>query len=164
MNAINLSRRSLFALSGGALFVGFGLPREAIAQAAAGAAKIAMHAPKPDTLSSWIAVQQNGDVLAFFGKVDVGRNYLARLIQELPMCQAGMESSIGELSPGSGELGVDVDSASAEESPFEDAESAVGVTASPCGVKSSPVGSVLVSPASAIAERAFGSAAVARGL
>ncbi len=72
MNAINLSRRSLFAITGGALFVGFGLPSEARAQIA-GAAKAAFPAPKADTLSSWIAVQQNGDVLAFFGKVDVGQ-------------------------------------------------------------------------------------------
>jgi len=70
MNAISLSRRSLLA-AGGALVVGFAAPGAAVAQVVAGAAK-----PKrlaPDQLSSWVAIQQNGDVVGYFGKVDLGQ-------------------------------------------------------------------------------------------
>lgn len=67
MNAITpprltLPRRGLLAL-GGALIVRFSIP-EAAAQTPT---------PAPDKLSSWIAVQQNGDVMAYFGKIDVGQ-------------------------------------------------------------------------------------------
>lgn len=64
---ISLSRRGLLA-AGGALVVSFAVPRCATAQIAA---KVAPRTP--DRLSSWIAVQQNGDVIAFFGKVDMGQ-------------------------------------------------------------------------------------------
>lgn len=64
MNAISLSRRALFA-TGGALVVTLVAPRTGRAQAS--------NARTPDQLSSWIAVQQNGDVIAYFGKVDVGQ-------------------------------------------------------------------------------------------
>ncbi len=64
---IALSRRGLLA-AGGALVVTFAAPRCATAQLAAKAT------PRtPDRLSSWIAVQQNGDVIAYFGKVDMGQ-------------------------------------------------------------------------------------------
>lgn len=64
MNQMNLSRRGLLGL-GGALVVSFAAPRCATAQIA--------RARMPDQLSSWIAVQQSGEVVAFFGKVDVGQ-------------------------------------------------------------------------------------------
>ncbi len=64
MNQINLSRRFLLA-AGGALIVSIATPRCATAQVA--------KARAPNQLSSWLAVQQNGDVVAFFGKVDVGQ-------------------------------------------------------------------------------------------
>ncbi len=73
MNAITLSRRSLLA-AGGALVVHFAAPGSARAQLApSGRAPDKASGRTPDKLSSWLAVQQNGDVLAYFGKVDVGQ-------------------------------------------------------------------------------------------
>ncbi len=72
---ISLSRRGLLA-AGGALVVGFAAPRCATAQAAA---KLA--ARTPDRLSSWLAVQQNGDVIAYFGKIDVGQGVEVAIAQ-----------------------------------------------------------------------------------
>ncbi|MFT8243838.1 molybdopterin cofactor-binding domain-containing protein [Roseomonas sp. BN140053] len=79
MNAI-LSRRGLLG-AGGALFVAFGAP--ALAQVDAprdesgSAPARTPAAAKPpltaDQLDSWIAVQADGSVTAFFGKVDVGQ-------------------------------------------------------------------------------------------
>lgn len=66
MTHIALSRRTLLA-AGGALVV------RLVAPQAAQAANTSATARTPDQLSSWIAVQQNNDVLAFFGKVDVGQ-------------------------------------------------------------------------------------------
>jgi len=63
MNAFTLSRRSLLA-AGGALVVRFTAPAQA---------QTAPKSRTPDQLSSWLAVQQNGDVIAFFGKIDVGQ-------------------------------------------------------------------------------------------
>eukprot|EP01037_Dinobryon_pediforme_P014976 gene14977-15115_t len=68
---ISLSRRGLLG-AGGALVVSFAAPRCATAQGIANfAAKVSPRTP--DRLSSWIAVQQNGDVIAFWGKVDMGQ-------------------------------------------------------------------------------------------
>ena len=63
--SLALPRRALLA-AGGALLVR--LVASAPAQAAS-----TPPGRTPDQLSSWIAVQQNGDVVAYFGKVDVGQ-------------------------------------------------------------------------------------------
>jgi CO/xanthine dehydrogenase Mo-binding subunit len=65
MNQIMLSRRGILA-AGGALVVRFAAPRCATAQTMA-------KGRMPDRLSSWLAVQQNGEVVAYFGKIDVGQ-------------------------------------------------------------------------------------------
>jgi nicotinate dehydrogenase subunit B len=68
-----LSRRDLLK-GAGALIVAINLPpvAEALAQAvsAAGTTKPPL---TPDQLDSWIAVRQDGSVLAFFGKMDMGQ-------------------------------------------------------------------------------------------
>jgi nicotinate dehydrogenase subunit B len=73
-----LSRRHLLA-AGGALVVRFVAPAPVHAQV--GAAGAAVKAPAPDQLSSWLAVQQNGDVVAYFGKVDVGQGVEVAIAQ-----------------------------------------------------------------------------------
>ncbi|HEX4259569.1 MAG TPA: molybdopterin cofactor-binding domain-containing protein [Acetobacteraceae bacterium] len=62
----NISRRSLLA-SGGALVVAF------TGQLPAAAQVTARTGPAPDELDSWLAIQQDGSVIAFFGKMDPGQ-------------------------------------------------------------------------------------------
>jgi nicotinate dehydrogenase subunit B len=81
MNApITAVSRREFLRASGALIVSASLPgfvSEALAQgadapaAALGAAKPALH---PDELDSWIAVGADGNVTAFFGKMDMGQS------------------------------------------------------------------------------------------
>src|SRR5258707_13326025 len=68
MTSLALSRRALLQ-GAGALVVACNLPDLAAAQTAAGG-KPALAA---DQLDSWIAVREDGGVLAFFGKMDMGQ-------------------------------------------------------------------------------------------
>jgi CO/xanthine dehydrogenase Mo-binding subunit len=79
----NISRRSLLRASGalallpagGALVVSFADPTTALAQSAApsSAGPSPTGGPPPDQLDSWIAIQRDGSVTAFFGKMDPGQ-------------------------------------------------------------------------------------------
>ncbi len=71
MNETVLSRRALLAASG-ALLIGFSTERPWIGTAQA-AGSPALPPPPPDELDSFIAVQKDGLVIAFFGKVDPGQ-------------------------------------------------------------------------------------------
>ena len=71
MNATVLSRRALLAASG-ALLIGFSTERPWIGAVQA-AESPAAPPPPPDELDSFIAVQKDGSVIAFFGKVDPGQ-------------------------------------------------------------------------------------------
>ena len=61
-----ISRRSLFR-AGGALVVTFAVPLEASAQGLPDAGL------PPDQLDSWLAIQHDGGVIVFFGKMDPGQ-------------------------------------------------------------------------------------------
>jgi CO/xanthine dehydrogenase Mo-binding subunit len=62
----NISRRSLLR-TGGALVISLGAPAPAFAQGKP------IAGPLPDQLDSWLAVQQDGGVTVFFGKMDPGQ-------------------------------------------------------------------------------------------
>ena len=64
----SLDRRSLLK-STGALVISIGLPG-GFAAAAPGAA--IKPPPSPDQLDSWLAIKADGDVVAYFGKMDMG--------------------------------------------------------------------------------------------
>src|SRR5580693_5216416 len=80
-NPATFSRRAMLK-TGGALVVSIGMPigldavlaTEAAAQGAAGAGAAAAVKPPltPDQLSSYVAVNADGTVSAFFGKMDMG--------------------------------------------------------------------------------------------
>jgi len=66
----NISRRSLLR-TGGALVVSFGAP---LASPIAASAQTQPKAgPPPDQLDTWLAIQHDGSVTAFFGKMDPGQ-------------------------------------------------------------------------------------------
>jgi nicotinate dehydrogenase subunit B len=69
MTSPALSRRALLQ-GAGALVVACNLPDLAAAQGASAGGKPALAA---DQLDSWIAVREDGSVLAFFGKMDMGQ-------------------------------------------------------------------------------------------
>ena len=74
MNAISLGRRS-FLGAGGALLVGLPTPDALSAEPVLA----------PDQLDSWIAIQEDGSVLAFFGKMDPGQGVdvaIAQIVAE----------------------------------------------------------------------------------
>ena len=69
MTQFSIDRRSLFK-GAGALIVSIGLPG-AVATAEIGSA---VKPPlSPDRLDSWLAVKADGDVVAYFGKMDMGQ-------------------------------------------------------------------------------------------
>ncbi len=74
MNAINLSlsRRQLLQ-STGALIVTTAAPVEALAQLAGSAVPAGKPPLHPTELDSWVAVGADGNVTAFFGKMDMGQ-------------------------------------------------------------------------------------------
>jgi nicotinate dehydrogenase subunit B len=77
MNTIPFGRRSLLA-AGGALLVGFAGPHSH-------ATEPAQPVLAPDQLDSWIAIQQDGSVLVFFGKMDPGQGVdvaIAQIVAE----------------------------------------------------------------------------------
>jgi len=69
MTQFSIDRRSLFK-GAGALIVSIGIPG-AVATAEIGSA---VKPPlSPDWLDSWLAVKADGDVVAYFGKMDMGQ-------------------------------------------------------------------------------------------
>jgi nicotinate dehydrogenase subunit B len=69
MSQFLIDRRSLFK-GAGALVVSFGLPG-GVAEAEIG--KSVKPPLAPDQLDSWLAIKANGDVVAYFGKMDMGQ-------------------------------------------------------------------------------------------
>jgi nicotinate dehydrogenase subunit B len=86
----DLSRRALLK-AGGALVVSIGMPvgldavvavQDANAQGAAGSFAAATKPPlTPDQLSSYVAVNADGTVAAFFGKMDMGHGLIVAIAQ-----------------------------------------------------------------------------------
>ena len=69
MTQFAIDRRSLFKGSG-ALVVSFAIPG-GLAEAEIGSAVKPPLAP--DQLDSWLAIKTDGDVVAYFGKMDMGQ-------------------------------------------------------------------------------------------
>lgn len=69
---LSLTRRSLLG-SAGALVVAIAVPAESRSALAEGAGAQGKPPLTPDQLDSWIAVQGDGGVTAFFGKMDMGQ-------------------------------------------------------------------------------------------
>src|SRR5262245_28433273 len=69
MNLLSISRRDLLK-AGGALVVSFAIPGGVVGQTGGDAAKPTL---TPDELDSWIAILPDGNVTAFFGKMDMGQ-------------------------------------------------------------------------------------------
>jgi CO/xanthine dehydrogenase Mo-binding subunit len=81
MTQFSIDRRSLFK-GAGALVVAIGLP-DGFAAAMPGAA--AKPPLAPDQLDSWLAVKADGDVVAYFGKMDMGQGVdvaIAQIVAE----------------------------------------------------------------------------------
>ncbi|WP_176442535.1 xanthine dehydrogenase family protein molybdopterin-binding subunit [Noviherbaspirillum humi] len=80
---ISFSRRQFFKTTG-ALVVSVSMPwaaASAFAQAAAAAGSAGKPALTPDQLDSWVAILPNGDVEAYFGKVDLGQGLEVAIAQ-----------------------------------------------------------------------------------
>src|SRR6187431_2465762 len=67
-----ISRRD-FLKASGSLLVSVSVPGAALSQSAATAATSGKPALVPNELDSWIAVTPDGNVTAFFGKMDMGQ-------------------------------------------------------------------------------------------
>jgi len=81
MTYFPIDRRSLFKGTG-ALVVSFGLPG-GFAEAETGSAVKPPLAP--DQLDSWLAIKSDGDVVAYFGKMDMGQGVdvaIAQIVAE----------------------------------------------------------------------------------
>jgi CO/xanthine dehydrogenase Mo-binding subunit len=81
MSQFVIDRRSLF-IGAGALVVSFGLPG-GIAEAEIG--KSVKPALAPDQLDSWLAIKADGNVVAYFGKMDMGQGVdvaIAQIVAE----------------------------------------------------------------------------------
>src|SRR5258707_982324 len=95
MTSLALSRRALLQ-GAGALVVACNLPDLAAAQTAAGG-KPALTA---DQLDSWIAVREDGGVLAFFGKMEMGQGVdlaIAQIVgEELDVALPGVKIVMGD--------------------------------------------------------------------
>jgi nicotinate dehydrogenase subunit B len=97
----NFSRRTLLK-AGGALVVSFGAPAtiDAARAANSGAAGATKPPLTPDQLSSYIAVNADGTVSAYFGKMDMGQGLSVAIKQmiaeELDVPYAGMKIFIGD--------------------------------------------------------------------
>ena len=80
MTQFSIDRRSLFK-GAGALIVSIGIPG-AVATAEIGSA---VKPPlSPDRLDSWLAVKADGDVVAYFGKMDMGQGSMSRSPRSSP--------------------------------------------------------------------------------
>jgi CO/xanthine dehydrogenase Mo-binding subunit len=81
MTQFSIDRRSLFK-GAGALVVAIGLPGGFAAAMPGAAAKPPL---APDQLDSWLAVKADGDVVAYFGKMDMGQGVdvaIAQIVAE----------------------------------------------------------------------------------
>src|SRR4051794_26502319 len=81
MTQFLIDRRSLFK-GAGALVVSIGLPGGFAAATPGAAVKPPL---APDQLDSWLAVKTDGDVLAYFGKMDMGQGVdvaIAQIVAE----------------------------------------------------------------------------------
>jgi nicotinate dehydrogenase subunit B len=95
----NFSRRTLLK-AGGALVVSVGAP-VSLARAADNAASVASKPPlTPDQLSSYIAVNADGTISAYSGKMDMGQGlsvaFRQMIAEELDVPFASMKLSIGD--------------------------------------------------------------------
>jgi CO/xanthine dehydrogenase Mo-binding subunit len=88
--------RRAFLKASGALIVTLAAPRAGLAQAS-GAAPVRL---RPDQLDSWIAIDRNGAVMAFLGKVDGGQGLdvaIAQIVaEELDVPYASVSVVMGE--------------------------------------------------------------------
>ena len=82
MTEFTIDRRSFFE-GVGALVVSFGLHRE-LAKAEIGSAVKPPLAP--DQLDSWLAIKADGDVVAYFGKMDMGALPRLKCSRKLRCC------------------------------------------------------------------------------
>src|SRR5215471_8816596 len=81
MTQLSLDRRSFFK-GAGALVVSFAIPDGASSAETASAVKPPL---TPDQLDSWIAIKADGDVVAYFGKMDMGQGVdvaIAQIVSE----------------------------------------------------------------------------------
>jgi CO/xanthine dehydrogenase Mo-binding subunit len=81
MTHLSIDRRSLFQ-GAGALVVSIGIPGGFAAAARGAAVKPPL---APDQLDSWLAVKSDGDVVAYFGKMDMGQGVdvaIAQIVAE----------------------------------------------------------------------------------
>ena len=88
MTYLPIDRRNLFK-GAGALVVSFALP-QGPAEAEIGSA---LKPPlAPDQLDSWLAIKADGDVVAYFGKMDMGQVSMSRSPRSSPRsstCRSG---------------------------------------------------------------------------
>ena len=81
MNEFSIDRRRLFT-DAGALVISIGVPC-GFAEAEIGSAS--KPPLSPDRLDSWLAVMSDGDVVAYFGKMDMGQGVdvaIAQIVAE----------------------------------------------------------------------------------
>ena len=81
MNEFSIDRRSLFK-GAGALVISIGIPCD-FAEAEIGSAS--KPPLSPDRLDSWLAIKSDGDVVAYFGKMDMGQGVdvaIAQIVAE----------------------------------------------------------------------------------
>ena len=80
MNEFNIDRRSLFR-SSGALVISFALPGGLAAAEPGAAVKPPL---APDQLDSWLAIKPDGNVVAYFGKMDMAKASMSRSPRSSP--------------------------------------------------------------------------------
>jgi len=88
MTYLPIDRRTLFKGSG-ALVISFAIPSGFAAAEPGGAVKPAL---APDQLDSWLAIKADGDVVAYFGKMDMGQVSMSRSPRSSPRsstCRSG---------------------------------------------------------------------------
>jgi nicotinate dehydrogenase subunit B len=81
MMQVPIDRRSLFK-GAGALVISIGVPGGLATAAAGGAVRPPL---APDQLDSWLAIKADGDVVAYFGKMDMGQGVdvaIAQIVAE----------------------------------------------------------------------------------
>src|SRR6201982_864335 len=85
MNQVQIDRRSLFKGTG-ALVISIGLPGGFPGGFAAAEPGAAVKPPlAPDQLDSWLAIKSDGNVVAYFGKMDMGQGVdvaIAQIVAE----------------------------------------------------------------------------------
>ena len=80
MTNLPVGRRSLFKGTG-ALVVSFAIPGGFAEAETGGAVKPPL---APDQLDSWLAIKADGDVVAYFGKMDMGQVSMSRSPRSSP--------------------------------------------------------------------------------